>query len=51
MKTPRAKNFTQLITLVMEEGGYLHHGVVKTPRFIVHSAGFWANCTPEFANR
>ena len=51
MKTPRDKNSAQLISLVIEEGRSLHHGVVKTPRFIRHSAGFWANFTPEFANR
>ena len=43
IKTPRAKNSAQLITLVIEKDISLHHGVVETPRFISHSAGFWAN--------
>ena len=51
IKPLRAKNSTQLITLLIEEGTSLHHGVVKTSRFIGQSAGFWANFTPEFANR
>ena len=51
MKTTDAKNSAQLITLVIYEVRSLQHGVVKTPRFIDHSAGLWANFTPEFVNR
>lgn len=46
MKTPRAKNSTNLFTLVIEEGRSLHHRLVKTPRFIGHSAAVWANFIP-----
>ena len=46
MKIPRAEN-----SLVIEVNRSLHHGVVKTPRFIGHSAVFWANFTPELVNR
>ena len=51
MKTLRAKNSAQLITLVSDEGRTLHLRVVKTSRFIGYSAGFWPNFTPVFANR
>ena len=50
MKTPRARNSAQVIELLIEEGTFLHNGVVKTPRSIGYSVEFWAKFTPEFAN-
>ena len=51
MKNPRAANSTQLNTLVIQEGRSLNREVIESPRFIGHSAWFWANSTPEFVNR